>query len=55
MSGRAPWVPTCPTSVEGLPDASAAGPTRGLPLERVADAHRLMEQGSVGGKIILTP
>ena len=26
-----------------------------LPLERVADAHRLMEQGSVGGKIILTP
>jgi len=26
-----------------------------LPLERVADAHRAMEQGSVGGKIILTP
>lgn len=26
-----------------------------LPLERVADAHRVMEQGSVGGKIILTP
>jgi NADPH:quinone reductase-like Zn-dependent oxidoreductase len=25
-----------------------------LPLEEVAEAHRLLEQGSVAGKIVLT-